>query len=95
MFHFICGEKMYGSLERLESNSSSGLRTNTVYGYFIIEPTVGQRFFMISAPLSGNEKEERQISTSEVVSIEDLTADRIVFKTQNSSYELKIQPLLA
>jgi len=84
---------MIGTLTKLgnitEAKSANPLRTASVRGSFLIEPKVGWPFQLANdQPLTG--VGARVVVTSPVKQITSHNGQRIVFNTENSTYELII-----
>lgn len=79
--------KKSGRLTKISDNSND-LRSNGVSGDFMVLPSVGERFNLVSDALVLGAG-ERVISTSPVLSIEEAQSG-MVFKTMNSIYLLEI-----
>lgn len=76
---------------RVISSNHSRVRTNKMKGFCIAIPTIGEVFEIFGPPLDV-EKNIRVITTTPVVSIEEMHVgkDKIIkFKTRNSLYEWK------
>lgn len=76
------------TLYQIES-AHKNLRTKTVKGIAPELPHQGRRFFMYTEALETKEEGfQRYVLTSEVSEIKDLWQGRMVFKTENSLYEV-------
>ena len=73
-------------LEKISANKG-GLRTNKIEGKCASLPKVGHTFIMTAPPLEAGDI--HVIETSFVTEIQDFQ-EMIKFKTQNSSYELRL-----
>lgn len=81
-------------LKKLSTNPNE-LRTNTVDGYFLHAPKVGEQFTMFADPLENPTANFRIVQTSLIREIEwiEVGAQRnsaCLFKTLNSEYRLDI-----
>lgn len=81
-----CGDGMKARLVRL-SSTNTNLRTREVEGEYFVPPKVGDRFKLTGESLSFTGG-IRLIDTSPVVVIVQDTEKLIIFKTENSTYEL-------
>lgn len=86
----------YAKLTKLSDNQNK-LRSNAIDGFFFVAPSEHQNSFLFFAQpfdVSRPEHKIRVISTSPVINVEkDLS--RIVFVTENSTYELQIAPVVS
>ena len=81
---------MRGKIKKIVSNHNN-LRTTEMEGEFSEPPTVGQPFTIFGEALE--EKEGvRMIRTTPVKEVGLITGGDLVFKTENSEYELEIHP---
>ncbi len=73
-------------LEKISHNPNA-LRTNSVIGYYLALPKIGERFEMVSKSLTEG-LEARLISTSPVSSITKIDEKVTEFTTLNSRYRI-------
>lgn len=77
------------TLTKLARNDKpGGLRTDFVVGEVASLPVVGNRLLMITTPLDENAV-ARYIETSEVTEVTK-EGPSVIFKTQNSTYQLDV-----
>jgi len=70
-------------------STHKNLRTNSIEGKSIDLPEVGKVFFLIGEALTSGAT-SRFIQTSEISSVKKTGEDEYVFKTLNSTYNLKV-----
>ena len=89
-------QAIYSKLTKLSDNQNA-LRSSVIDGFFYVAPYERQSAFLFFAQPFEKSKTEhkiRIINTSPVINVEkDLS--RIVFVTENSTYELQIAPLVS
>ena len=79
---------MYIKLTKIESKNDN-LRTKEIEGNAPYLPEIGLSFVMFAEPLTEG-THIRQVTTSVVESMNKISANKIRFKTMNSTYEIEI-----
>jgi hypothetical protein len=74
-------------LTKVESNHNN-LRTNEIDGLTLSLPEKGKFFQMVAPPLESGSI--RSVTTTEIKELEKTSEDSYTFKTQNSTYKLKV-----
>jgi hypothetical protein len=65
------------------------LRTPSIVGFEMYPPTVGYSYRVVNDDPLDEAYDHRVVATSEVVALQEVTAERVVFQTRNSIYEVK------